>query len=82
MTEGLYSLVLKRLKEIDAPRSGVIRFPYVFEKLCRNFSITKKQCWDILLMLRDFDFIEIIPGHGIKLIDKDADKNNEPEKLN
>jgi len=64
---GLYSIFLDRLKELKPNSSGTIRFPVVFEKLCASFQITKKQCWDILFMFRDFGLIEIIKGQGIKV---------------
>lgn len=65
--EGLYSIFMKRLKELKSNSSNIIRFPLVFEKLCTSFQITKKQCWDILFMFRDFGLIEIINGQGIKI---------------
>jgi len=65
--KGLYSLFLDRMKELKPNSSGVIRFPVVFEKLCASFQITKKQCWDILFMFRDFELIEIVKGQGIKI---------------
>lgn len=66
---GLYGLMLRRLKELetDSP-SGIIRFPKVFEKLCRNFSISKEECWELLFLLRDSGFIELIPYQGIRLV--------------
>jgi len=64
---GLYSLFLDRMKELKPNSSGIIRFPEVFEKLCSSFQITKKQCWDILFMFRDFGLVEIIKGQGIKI---------------
>lgn len=65
---GLYSVFLDRMKELKPNSSGIIRFPVVFEKLCASFQITKKQCWDILFMFRDFGLIEIVKGQGIKII--------------
>jgi len=65
---GLYSLFLDRMKELKPNSSGIIRFPVVFEKLCASFQITKKQCWDILFMFRDFGLIEIVKGQGIKIV--------------
>ncbi len=65
---GLYTIALERLRKLEAsPKSGIIRFPNVFEKLCSPFSITKEQAWEILFILRDFGFIEIVPYQGIKL---------------
>ena len=66
---GLYGLFFKRLLESNGKsRNDIIPFPDLFEKLCRNFSITKKECWEILFLLRDFGFIEIICGHGVRVL--------------
>ncbi len=66
--KGLYSIFLKRLKDLKPDKSGIIRFPKVFEKLCTSFQITKKQCWEILFMFRDFGLIEIVKGQGVKIL--------------
>jgi hypothetical protein len=65
---GLYALALARLKELESPLNKIIRFPRVFEKLCATFSITKRQCWEILFIFRDLGFIEIVPHHGIRIL--------------
>jgi len=71
---GLYTIALKRLMELKPnPKSGIIRFPKVFEKLCSTFSITKQECWEILLTFRDIRIIEIVPNQGIKLRLKNND---------
>lgn len=60
--------LLERLSELkQSSDSEIIKFPLVFMKLCRNFSITKEECWSILFSLRDSDIIEIVPYHGIKI---------------
>ena len=64
---GLYGLGLQRLSEIEAPNSGIISFPQVFEKLGRSFSLKKPQIWELLILYRDFGFITIVRGHGICL---------------
>jgi hypothetical protein len=65
---GLYSLFIKRLREIETQsRSDLIPFPDVFEKLCRNFSIKKEECWKILLFLKRKGIIEIVFGHGVRI---------------
>jgi len=65
---GLYGLFLKRLNEISQEGNrDIIPFPDVFEKLCRNFSMTKQQCWEILFLLRDVGVLEIVTLHGIKI---------------
>jgi len=68
-SKGLYGLFFKRLLEAKVKsRKEIIPFPNVFEKLCRNFSISKKECWEILFLLRDFGFIEIVCGHGVRVL--------------
>ncbi len=66
---GLYRLLFERLNELKTKyHKEIISFPHLFEKICRNFSINKKQAWELLFILREFGFIEIIAGHGIKII--------------
>ncbi|MHA1703922.1 MAG: hypothetical protein ACTSWK_16835 [Promethearchaeota archaeon] len=66
--QGLYGLLFQRLNELkEKSRKEIISFPDVFEKLCRNFSMTKKQAWEILFLLQDFGLIQVITGHGIKV---------------
>jgi len=62
---GLYSLALERIKECERVKKQIISFPEIFEKLCRGFSITKKEAWELLFILRDFDLIEIKKFHGV-----------------
>jgi hypothetical protein len=64
---GLYSLVLSRLIDLEKTNSDIVSFALVFEKLCSSFQISKQQCWELLFMLKDFNFIRIIPGHGVKI---------------
>ena len=67
---GLYGIFMKRLEEVKLKvEKEIIPFPIIFQKLCVNFSITKKQCWEVLFILRDMRLIEIVPFHGIKIID-------------
>ena len=64
---GLYLILFRRLEEVRKKcHKDIIPFPLIFEKLCRNFSITKRECWEILFLLKEFGLIEIIKGHGIK----------------
>ena len=64
---GLYSLLFRRLDEIkEKCNKEIIPFPLIFEKLCRNFSISKKECWDLIFLLRDVGLIEIVPYKGIR----------------
>lgn len=65
---GLYSIFLGRLNELkEIYKNETIPFADLFEKICRNFSITKQQAWDILLLMRDVGFIDIVKFRGIKL---------------
>lgn len=63
---GLYNLALIRIEECKNSKD-IIPFPKIFQKLCRSFSISKKEAWEVLFILRDFGFIEIVPYHGIVL---------------
>jgi len=66
---GLYSICLQRLGELkESSNQDIIPFSEVFQKICSNFSITKIQCWDILFLIRDAGFIDIVKFRGIKLI--------------
>ena len=78
MTKGLYSLFLRRLCEIKTTKE-IIPFPLVFEKICRNFSITKKDCWKILYFFEDEKIIKIYSGHGIKILKKKISQQKELE---
>ncbi len=65
---GLYSILFKRLEELRKKyHKDLISFPHLFEKLCRNFSISKRECWEKLFLLREFGLIEIVAFHGIKI---------------
>ncbi len=67
---GLYNLFMKRLQEASGTSShNIISFPTVFEKMCRSFSMSKKQCWEILFLLRDVKLIEIVPFHGVRILE-------------
>ena len=67
---GLYGIAIKRLHQLKPSSNGIIRFPEVFSKLCSSFSIPKSVAWDLLFILENFGFIEIIRFHGIKLCEK------------
>lgn len=64
---GLYNLVLQRISHLDISKDGIVRFPTLFEKLCVSLQISKKQAWDILFIMKDLGFIEIIPYQGVKI---------------
>ena len=63
----LYGLELVRIGECEKFKKEIISFPRIFEKLCRGFSIKKKEAWSVLYELRDFGLITIVPFHGVKL---------------
>lgn len=68
---GLYGIALQRIIALDKysnQKSKIIRFPKVFEIVCRSFSVKKDEAWSILFVLRDFGFIKIIPFQGIIIL--------------
>lgn len=68
---GLYSVLFRRLNEIKKRyRKDIISFPHLFEKLCRNFSISKQECWELLFLLKEFELIELVEGHGVRVVGK------------
>ncbi len=62
---GLYGKTIIRLKEIEKSHN-YIPISSVYEKLCRNYSITKQEVREILFLLRDFALLDISP-RGVKL---------------
>jgi len=59
--KGLYSIFLTRLANIKKEtRKEIMPFPLIFERLCSNFSIPKKDLWEVLLLLNDVGIIKII----------------------
>ncbi len=68
---GLYGVLFQRLEELRKQHhKEIISFPHLFEKICRNFSINKQQCWELLFLLKEFELIEIVKGHGIRIVRK------------
>jgi hypothetical protein len=63
---GLYNLALNRLLKTQRGRK-IVPFPEVFQELCRSFSIKKDEAWELLFILRDFGFVELVRGHGIRI---------------
>jgi len=68
---GPSMLFLKRLYEVQEAtkisHKNYIPFPDLFEKICRNFSINKSACWEMLFLFQEIGAIRIIPYHGISL---------------
>jgi hypothetical protein len=44
-----------------------MRFPIVFKHLCRNLGIKKTETWEMLMLLRDFEKIEIVAQQGSRV---------------
>ena len=80
---GLYTKFLIRLAEARIKcNKETIPFPYIFEKICRNFSINKKECWEYIFFLKEMGIIELIPYHGVKLNYKYSSENKQVTKIN
>jgi len=75
-TLGLYTLALERISMLNSNGSGIISFKDIFSKLCTSFQISKYEAWEILFLFQEFDFIEIISGHGIKIKNNSGGKDN------
>jgi hypothetical protein len=66
--EGFYLIIWKRMYSCKKEGSELIPFPKIFSKLCVSLQITKQQAWEILYFFNDLGLIQIVCGHGIKLI--------------
>jgi hypothetical protein len=64
---GLYTLTLRRISKMETAPNRIIRFPKIFESLCRSFQISKGECWELLFLLREFGFIDVIQFQGVKI---------------
>lgn len=64
----LYNLALTRIEECERIKGEIINFPKLFQKICRSFSIKKGDAWKLLYFFRDLQQIEIVPYHGIRLL--------------
>lgn len=61
---GLYGKFLSRLKELETEVRGIskerfIPYSYIYLKLCRNFSMKKRELKEIIFFLRDLGILEI-----------------------
>ena len=65
---NLNELALKRLKECKPNSNGVINFRNVRCKICRNFSIDKKQCMDLLKYFETIGKIKFVKQKGVRII--------------
>lgn len=63
-----YGLFLARLDELkESLKTDILPYPQVYEKLCRNFSISKQLCKRILHKLSMHGYIEFVNSKGIRL---------------
>jgi hypothetical protein len=68
---GIEVILYKKLEKIKLEsRKEIIPFSLVFHRMCSGFSITKKECWELLYHLKEHGIIEIVPFHGIKVSSK------------
>ena len=61
---GLYGLFCLRLLDVEkklhtSSGENFIPASYIYEKLCRNFSLKKQEVREILFFLRDMNLLEI-----------------------
>lgn len=68
---GLYGKLIFRIWQLESQIKGIKKgcsmpYSYLYEKLCRNFSIQKNEVRELLFLLRDVGFLEI-NQKGIKL---------------
>jgi len=64
----LNELAFQKLKSLKPKHNNIIPFPIIKLQICRQFSIKKECCWKLLRDFRAEGRIEIICGHGIRLI--------------
>ena len=65
---GLQGVIEKRLLAIQSETiKEIIPFSLIMHRLCSSFTITRKECWDLLFYLQDQEMIKIIPFHGVKI---------------
>ena len=65
---GLQVIIEKRLIDIqNEAKSKIIPFSLIIHRICSRFTITKKECWELLFHLQDNKMIEIVPFHGVRI---------------
>ena len=64
---GFYTTALSLLKKCRKTQGEIIRYPDVFSRLCTRFQIKKADCWELLLLFKELGFLELVPGHGVRL---------------
>jgi len=64
----LNELAFQKLKELRLNKNNMIPFPRIKLQICRQFSIKKECCWKLLRDFKNEGRIEIICGHGVRII--------------
>jgi hypothetical protein len=64
----LNELAFQRLKELKPKDKEIIPFTKIWIKICTNFSIKKKYCWDLLYDFEEEGRIEFVKCHGIRIL--------------
>jgi len=59
---------LKQISKKPATKSGIIRFPHVFSVAAWLFHLNKLECWLFLKELQERGTIELIAGHGVRIL--------------
>jgi hypothetical protein len=78
---GVYGIVFRRIVELEKNanlKSGIIRFPILFTKLCTSLQITKKEAWELIFLFSDLGVLEVIPYQGVRL--KKSSLNSLPDE--
>jgi hypothetical protein len=69
LNEFVYTLVLQKLKKLEKNyNSQILRFPLVFQEICRGFQLSKQNAWKLLFILEKIGAIQIIPNQGIIIL--------------
>jgi len=64
----LNEVAFERLKECKS-KNNIINFKTIWEKLCRNFSIKKEDCWKLLKKFEEEGKIKFVKCKGVKIVD-------------
>jgi hypothetical protein len=64
---NLNDFAFEKLKECEANSNKTIYFDKIYSKICRQFSINKKDCRKILKYFESIGKIEFVKYKGIKI---------------
>lgn len=68
LKQGLYLKLLVRINEAwNNTSKNYLSFKDYSEKICRNFSISKAEGFELLQILEEFGYISFVQFKGIKL---------------